>query len=984
MNSVRNLLIAASISLFLVPFTVAAQWSTDPAVNNQICGLAGEDALPKIATCTSNNDSYFGFFASESGNYNVRLQRLDAQGNPLWSTNGILISNHLQNTWLTDWDMTVDNANHAILAFNDIRSGGNMNVVVYRISPTGTFAWGADGILLSNTTAMNASPKVVATAAGNVVVAWQADNVIIMQKISPAGVLLWGPSGITLTSANRLSWPQLLPVGTDDVIMKYFDDSGPVNAPVRHVFAQRYNSSGAPVWSAAAAISLAGGISAWTQIFPFINDGSDGFYICWNDDRDNNQRSSVFVQHVNSSGVTQFTANGVEVTNASTMNHYYPQMALPPGSTDVYVFWNEMNGNQDNWGINGQKVNASGANQWGATGMVFIPLSATNVYPYEARCSPADVVLFYEQYSGSVSGLIKAMRISPTGSYLWTPNQKTMCSVLSEKIHPVINEFGNNQWIACWEDARNASTDIYAQNIQLNGDLGPYYPTYGTIAGTITLNGGTGNVTQVLVQAGTYTTNPDAAGHYSMVVLTDTYTVTASLGGYTSASQSNVVVLTNSTTTVNLTLNHIPVGTINGMVTLTNGSGSIVLVQVHAGTAITNPDATGHYSMQVSPGTYNVIATLTAYIPDTVYNVVVADGQTVNNINLFLTLAPTNGLITGTVTLNGGAGDVTQTIVNAAGYYTNPNSSGFYTLDVVAGNYDVYANLTGYLPQMISGVSVLVGQTTANINFTLDPAGTSGTIYGHVTITGGSADVTQTSVTAGSYSTHPDAAGDYSLLVPAGTYSVTATHPYTTSETIQNVVVTSGGSTNGVNFNLVVNRADLVCIAKDQSGIFLNNVDLNIDGPEGPYTGTILNDSMTFFHVPYGVYHGVAVYSVFAPATCDTTVSAGNHQMLFWIVLEGVNENSKGNSLQVNPNPAGSGSVISFSFSAAGIYSFELFDSRGIRTGAVKAHSFSSGKHQVSLSSVTGAESIVQGFYLLKMLGEDGSVSTCKFVYGGK
>jgi len=219
MKNIKTLLIAVSSFLFFQPFTTVAQWSTNAAVNNQICGLSGEQAIPKIATC-ANGDTYIGYFSNESGNYNVRLQRLDAQGNILWASNGIL---------------------------------------------------------LSNTTAFNAAPKVVATSSGNIVVAWQADNVIIMQKITPAGSLLWGPAGITLTSANRMTWPQLLPVGTDEVIMKYFDDSGPINAPTRHVFAQRYNASGTAVWSSPAAISLAGGISAWTQIFPFINDGSDGF-----------------------------------------------------------------------------------------------------------------------------------------------------------------------------------------------------------------------------------------------------------------------------------------------------------------------------------------------------------------------------------------------------------------------------------------------------------------------------------------------------------------------------------------------------------------------------------------------------------------------------------------------------------------------------------------------------------------------------------
>lgn len=983
MRTFSTLLMVLSLSLFAIPFTTRAQWSTNAAVNNQICGLSGEQAIPKIATC-SNGDTYIGYFSNESGNYDVRLQRLDAQGNLLWATDGIMISTNPQQTWLTDWDMTVDNGNNCILAFNDIRNSGNLNVVVYRISPSGSFLWGANGIMLSNSTAFNAAPKVVATAAGNVVVAWSADNVIIMQKLNPAGALQWGANGITLSSANRLTWPQLLPVGSDDVIMKYFDDSGPVNAPTRHVFAQRYDASGSAVWSTPAQISIAGGISAWTQIFPFINDGNDGFFICWNDDRDMNNRSSVFVQHVNSGGTVLFTANGVEVTNASSMNHYYPQMALPTGSTDVYVFWNEMNANQDNWGIYGQKVNSSGALQWGSTGMVFIPVTTTNVYPYAARKSPTDVVLFYEEYTNAINGLIKAMRIDPSGSFLWTPSQKTMCSVVSQKVHPVINEFGNNQWIASWEDSRNGNTDIYAQNIQLNGDLGPYNPTYGTISGTVTLNGGSGNVTQVVVQAGTNVTSPDALGHYSMVVLTGTYTVTASLTGYTTGSQSNVVVSNGLVTTVNFVLDHIPAGTIQGTVTLTNGPGNVTLSIVHAGTQTTSPDATGHYSLPVTPGTYNVIATLTAYIPDTVFNVVVADGQTVNNVNLSLTLAPTNGLITGTVTLNGGSGNVTQTVVSAGGFTTNPNASGFYTLDVPAGIYDVTATLTGYLPQMVIGVQVQVGLTTPNINFLLDPQGSAGTIQGHVTITGGTADVTLADVTAGSYSTHPDAAGDYSLTVPAGTYSVTATHPYTTSETLTNIVVTSGNNTTGVNFTLTVNRADLVCKAINNGLAYLNNVDVVIDGPEGHYSGTILNDSLVFVHVPFGSYNGTATYMQGAPVNSDTTIDATNHYMIFNFLVDAIAKQVRSEDLKIIPNPAGPESMISFYIPTGGIFNFEIRDARGNVVAGFFNQTFTEGNHQLNTNAIPGTERLSPGFYLLRLFGEKETIGTCKFIFGTK
>lgn len=972
-------LVSFLLTLLLFPLLGLAQWSTNPAVNNIICNLAGEQEIPKIATC-SNGDTYIGYFSSESGNYNVRLQRLDVQGNALWTTNGILISDNPQETWLTDWDMTCDVNNHCILVFNDIRTG-NTNIVAYRISPTGSFVWGDDGILLSNTSAFNAAPKVAATAAGNIVVAWQADDNCIMQKLNPAGTKQWGTNGITLTSTNRMAWPQLLPVGTDEVIMKYYDDSGSSMYPTRLIYAKKFDGNGTAVWSAPAAISTAGGITAWTQVLPFINDGNDGFYIGWHDDRDGDLRASVFVQHVGPTGTILYPADGVEASTASYMNHFYAYLALPTGSTDVYVFWNEMNNNQDNWGLYGQKINAAGVRQWTDQGMAFIPVSTTNVNPLAARGTPTDAVLFYEEYTDGIHGLLKAMRISPTGTFLWTPAQKTICSVVSEKVHTVVNNYANGQWIVAWEDDRGSDKDIYAQNIQLNGDLGPVVITEGTIAGNITLNGGTGNVTQVIVQAGTTTTNPDASGHYSMVVPTGTYTVSASLSGYYPASQTNVVVTTNQTTTVNLTLDHIPAGVIEGDVTLIGGSGIMTSVVVSAGSQTTSPNSAGHYILSVTPGTYDVIATLPAYIPDTVNNVTVADGQTVTGINLTLELAPTNGLITGTVTLNGGSGVVTQAEVFAGGVTVNPDANGFYTLDLPAGNYDVICSLVGYITQMQLSVPVIVGQTTANIDFTLVPEAGAGSISGHVTITGEPADVTLTDVSAGGYATHPDAAGDYTLEIPEGTYAVTAVHPYTTTQTIENVVVVSGQTTTNVNFTLTVNRADLVCIALDDVGNPMNPVDLVIEGPEGPYTGTITNDSITFLHVPYGAYSGIATVPIFGSDQCDTTVDATNHHMIFHFITTGNHEFVRNSGLQINPNPADKNSKITFTISQPGKITIDVMNINGKIIASLSRSYTTSGNHSMDLGEAIGTKKLPAGIYFLRVSDESQTPQSIRFIY---
>ena len=539
--------------LMLTLIAVQAQWSSNPGDNLQLTDLGGEDVISKTGICP-NGDVYIGFFASQLGNYNVRLQRLDHQGNLLWNDNGILVSDHPSMTWLTDWDMTADAENNAILTWQDIRNGGNNNIVIYKISPDGEFLWGEDGISLSNSSAFDVAPKVTVTAQNNVVVAWQSDNTIIRQKISPDGSLLWGSSGIVLSGSNNFTWPQLMPVGDDDVIMKYFEDSGPPNAPTRHVFAQRFTSDGSPVWGFPTVISNAGGISAWTQIFPFINDGNDGFFIAWHDDRDFNNRSSAFVHHIDADGNPTLQANGVEVSGNAGMNHFYPALSKPENDPHIYVLWNEVNGDQNQWGIYGQKVSAAGDLKWGANGKAIIPVTTHAVLPQMGLQHGDDIILVYEDYFNGVETSLKAFRLDAEGDFVWENESVFICSVQSSKVHLDVSEWHQNQWVMSWEDDRSGGVDIYAQNLLPTGEIGPA-AAEGTLNGTITLINGTADLSLTEIAAGDVSTFAEADGNYSLSLPAGTYEVAATNPYAETLIESDVEILENETTTLDFELN---------------------------------------------------------------------------------------------------------------------------------------------------------------------------------------------------------------------------------------------------------------------------------------------------------------------------------------------------------------------------------------------------------------------------------------------
>ncbi len=206
-----------------------AQYSSNPAENLRLSSSAGEQALPKTAVCPDGS-MYVSWFSSEDGNYNVRLQRLDANGNQLWAPGGLLVSDQPQMTWLTDYSLTADPAGYAVVVFQDIRNTDN-NVVAYRVSPAGEMMWGDNGLMLSNSDAFDVNPQVCATEAGNIVFAWPSQgttNVVIMQKVSPAGDLLWGDNGLTLSSTGiSYTFPFLHPANGDHVFLIWHKETGP-------------------------------------------------------------------------------------------------------------------------------------------------------------------------------------------------------------------------------------------------------------------------------------------------------------------------------------------------------------------------------------------------------------------------------------------------------------------------------------------------------------------------------------------------------------------------------------------------------------------------------------------------------------------------------------------------------------------------------------------------------------------------------------
>lgn len=271
----------------------------------------------------------------------------------------------------------------------------------------------------------------------------------------------------------------------------------------------------------------------------------------------------------------------------------------------------------------------------------------------------------------------------------------------------------------------------------------------GIITGTVRDSVSLAPLEGILVSAqtvdGVYATDgfTDSTGKYTlnMDLKTEIYDISGSslIGEYLQKTISGVAVTEGAQKTVDIFLDRS--GVISGRITSTTTGQPLVdayvwaSFQEHYGDAVTN--GTGHYRITVglATGTYSVVAWY-YFNSSQVIGINVVQGQETSNINLQIDANPSRlGNITGRVINSTGAPVpyVSVAAESSTSYVpSSTDANGSYVLVCIQpGIYEVSVFANGFAYANRSGVSVVPGQVTANINFQLQPS-PSGRISGSV------------------------------------------------------------------------------------------------------------------------------------------------------------------------------------------------------------------------------------------------------------
>lgn len=239
-------------------------------------------------------------------------------------------------------------------------------------------------------------------------------------------------------------------------------------------YAQRVTSTGTTAWTpngvrlAAAGAGVVG-----------VSDGAGGVVIAWLDNTLGTANTNIRAQRVDSSGAVRWGPEGVLVVSDPTDQSQLVIAADGAGGA-VLVWVDERDLATSGPDLYAQRVTSLGTAQWAAQG---VPVcTATGVQGQPAvQASPAGgaVIAFTDSRDVSTTGTdIWAQRINSSGTRLWRSGGTEVCNAAGAQDDPVLVASADSGAFIAWNDARDASPDVYAQRLLSSG--GRAWGTQGT------------------------------------------------------------------------------------------------------------------------------------------------------------------------------------------------------------------------------------------------------------------------------------------------------------------------------------------------------------------------------------------------------------------------------------------------------------------------------------------------------------------------
>jgi hypothetical protein len=462
--------------LFLAAFMIIcctglhAEWVKDGV---PVCSSTGDQWYGYIASDEAGGAIITWSEVRYDATYrDLFAQRLDSDGNTLWRADGVSICT-VPEAQLDPY-IIPDGSGGAVIAWRDYRNG-NYDIYAQRIDADGNILWASNGVPVSVAQFGQYGPTMFSDGYSGFYIAWADDRTgsrqIRCNKLNSDGTLAWGPDGIIIRDTP---WWQdhhwIVSDGTGGAIIAWDDVDNGFTA--LYIFAQRIGPDGSKLWDPnGVLIEPTGGVDHLNPL-SIAPSGDGGAIIAWGNWCYLDNYYDIYVQKVGAAGVVEWSPFGYRICNASGEQRM-PRI-VSDGENGAIVSWLDIRSGRDDFYA--QRVGPNGTALWATDGIPIRigPPETGFGWPIQVTSDHAGGAIFtwQEGLGTPTSWDIYAQRVDGTGTLLWPDTAVSVCRAHEGQYYPQPTSDGENGAIITWRDMRQDTIgSVYAMRVRADGQI---------------------------------------------------------------------------------------------------------------------------------------------------------------------------------------------------------------------------------------------------------------------------------------------------------------------------------------------------------------------------------------------------------------------------------------------------------------------------------------------------------------------------------
>jgi len=452
---------------------LTAQWTMDSSANTPI-SVGPQDQNSIVSLNSEGGGLIIAWQDGRNGgssNFDIYAQKLDRFGNTQWLLNGSAVCNAL-NSQQTPAIIT-DKFGGAIIVWDDSRVINNLDIYAQRIDAAGNPKWTTDGVSICAATGVQRNPAIMADGQGGAIIAWQdyrsggSEIDIYAQRVDSMGAVQWVSNGVAVcTVAGRQVSPIIVPDGGGGAIMVWQDQRVSGSSDI---YAQRIDQDGSVQWAPdGLPVCTAPNFQESHSVVP---TNTNEVLITWVDFRNDTSlsNSDIYAQKISNTGAALWVNDGVPV--CTDPESQTSPVLVHDETGGAIIAWDDNRTSDLN--VYAQRIDNQGFAQWPQDGIQIIGLAHSQDEPAIIADGQGGAIIAWEDYRDNNFD-IYAQRIDPAGSAAWQPNGVAISTATaSQRYISMISDLNGGAYLA-WEDRRAGSNgdDVYAQQVNANGQIG--------------------------------------------------------------------------------------------------------------------------------------------------------------------------------------------------------------------------------------------------------------------------------------------------------------------------------------------------------------------------------------------------------------------------------------------------------------------------------------------------------------------------------